>query len=146
MAETKYGKYIILGSKPPGPAPGEPPRPKAGQGVIHMDDEVVKGEGGFYWECVLVWQPADQPSPAKSHSHDFDEYLGFVGSNPDDPFDLCGEVELYLGDEKHVLTKTCVVFVPKGLPHCPINIKRVDRPFIFFTSAPIPLYYKGEDK
>jgi hypothetical protein len=144
LAETKYGKYIIPGSKPPEPPPGEPPRPKIGQGVIHVDNKVM--EGACYLSCVLVWQAADQPSPGGSHSHDFSEYLGFIGTNPDAPFDLCGEVEFWLGGEKHILTKTCVVFVPKGLLHCPIYFRRVDRPFMFFTTAPTTIYNKSDDK
>ena len=35
---------------------------------------------------------------------------------------------MWLGDERHILTKSFVVFVPCELKHCPMNILRADRP------------------
>ena len=69
----------------------------------------------------------------KPHSHSFPEILGFYGSNPEDPYDLGGEVELYLDGEQHILTKSCIVFIPPNLPHCPLIINRVDRPIFHFS-------------
>jgi hypothetical protein len=147
MAETKYGKYIISGSKPPPLPPDAPPRGDIGTGVVHVDDDVIKGEGAYYLACNLVWKASDLPSPGGTHAHkNWVEYLGFIGSNPDDPYDLGGEVEFWLGGEKHIITKSSVVFVPKGLTHCPIYFRRVDRPFFYFTTGPTPVYNKDEDK
>jgi mannose-6-phosphate isomerase-like protein (cupin superfamily) len=78
------------------------------------------------------------------HTHDFDEYLVFLGTDPDDHFDLHGEVELWVGDEKRMLTRSCAVFVPAGVPHCPLVVHRVDRPFIFFTTGNGFDYARGD--
>jgi hypothetical protein len=56
------------------------------------------------------------------------------------PHDLCGEIELWLGDEKHILTKSCMVFIPKGLKHCPLVFRRVDRPIFHFSAGPARAY------
>jgi hypothetical protein len=64
----------------------------------------------------------------KPHTHDFDEALAVFGSNPEDCRDLCAELEFWLGDEKHVITKSCIIFIPKGLQHGPIGFSRIDRP------------------
>jgi len=73
-------------------------------------------------------------------THDFDEILGFCGTNFDDPTDLCGEIELWLGDEPQILTKSCIVFIPRGLVHCPLRIKRVDRPIFHFGTGTSGMY------
>jgi len=138
MAETKYGKYIITGAKsdlkPPSYrrdaaeiAAGDHTR------LIYLDDEVIKG--AFYVECVWYWKGSEQ-SIVGAHTHPFDEVITFLGTNREDPQDLCGEVELWLEDEKHILTKSCLIFVPKGMKHCPLIIRRVDRPIFHFTTGP----------
>ena len=66
------------------------------------------------------------------HTHNFQEFIAWYGGNPDDPDDFGGEVEFYFGEEleKHVFTKPTIVSLPPGLPHCPLEITRVDRPII----------------
>ncbi len=151
MAKTKYGKYIVYDAKlpvlkgvPPPPAP-PPPGERTGTIVLYVDDTIIKG--AFYLNCALIWKASDQGSPGIVHSHeDYDEYVGFLGSNPEDPHDLCGEVEFWLGDEKHILTNSCAVFIPKGLLHCPIYFRRVDRPIFYFSTAPSITYGKDLPK
>ncbi len=146
MVESKYGKYIVTEMKHNiAEAPWTPPVAVAEKGksgrVLWLDNEVVPGS--FYVETV--WQyprKAGDPSYPETapHSHDFDEVLCFFGTNPDDPHDLGGEIEFWLEDEKHVLTKSCIIFIPKGLRHCPLIIRRVDRPIFEFTAGPGSLY------
>ena len=104
--------------------------------VAYVDDEVIKG--AFYMEANWLWQSTEGGTEA--HAHDFDEIIGFFGTNPDDLDDLCGEVEFWLGEEKHLLTRSCVVFVPKGLKHCPMIFRRVDRPILNFAVGPGRMY------
>ena len=62
--------------------------------------------------------------------------LGFFGSDFDAPYDLGGEIEFWLEDEKFLLTKSCLIFVPKGMYHCPLVIREVRRPIFHFSSGP----------
>jgi hypothetical protein len=98
--------------------------------VVYLDNRVL--EGAFYMESSWFWKANKFSPPA--HTHDFDEVIAFFGSNPKDPHELCGEVELWLGDEKHILNKSCQVFIPKGLKDCPMVCRRADCP-IFLLSA-----------
>ena len=152
MADTKYGKYIVTEvkqniSEAPWSPPSIPPVEKGRGGrIIFLDSEVVPG--AFYLECVWVMprpegtpRVTDKPTGTQPHTHDYDEVIAFFGTNPDDFHDLGAEVELWLGDEKHILTKSCVVFVPKGLKHCPLNFLRVDRPVFHFTTGPGTMYF-----
>jgi len=67
--------------------------------------------------------------------HDFDQVLIFMGSDPRNIGDLGAQVELCLGSgrEKHMITTSTAVFVPKGTPHMPATTLRMDRRFILMT-------------
>jgi len=66
------------------------------------------------------------------HTHNFHEFLAWYGGNPEDPEDFGAEVVFYMGKEmeKYVFTHPTIVHLPPGLPHCPLEITRVDRPII----------------
>lgn len=68
----------------------------------------------------------------KPHSHPENEILAFFGSNPDDPSDLGGEIEIFVEGEKHILTKSTYIYFPAGIKHLPLHINRVDRPIFHF--------------
>lgn len=78
------------------------------------------------------------PVPDKPHVHNYDEFLCFIGADTDDLSRLGGEAELSIGveQEKHVITSPTIAVMPKGLPHCPATITRVEKPFLFFVIRP----------
>jgi hypothetical protein len=145
MAETKYGKYIITKPKSKIPQTDWGKESSASERltrVMFLDNEVLKG--AFYVECAWFTKGFDEAAPLP-HAHDFDEVLAFFGTNLEDPSDLCGEIEIWLDDEKHVLTQSSAVFIPKGLKHGPLVIRRVDRPIFHFATGPGGMY-TGEKK
>jgi uncharacterized cupin superfamily protein len=153
MAELKYAKNIITDTKPMSPdiiQKAQAMRKKSGSTVkstrlLWMDDETAKG--AFYMEYVWLWGGRSGGSTELPHAHDFDEVLGFVGTNGDDPNDLGGEIELWLDDEKYALRSSCLVFVPKGVKHCPLMFNRIDSPILFFTIGNGGMYGRSsEDK
>jgi len=140
MAENKYGKYFIT-ETPPNPLHPQT-RDKESefpwQNTLYISGELEgKVKDAPYLETNIVLRPAseDAEGGGRPHYHNFDEYLLFLGMDPDDPFELGGEVEFWLEDEKHIITKTCAMFVPRGVYHCPFYIRRVDRPFMFITTG-----------
>lgn len=66
--------------------------------------------------------------------HTADEIFLFFGTDPDNPTDLGGEVEFWLGlgddAEKYLITKPSCIYVPAGLVHAPIVFRNVRKPFI----------------
>jgi hypothetical protein len=153
MPKTKYGKYIINELKPPAvEAPWSPPNIEAagkGKGgrVLYMDSSIVPGS--FYMECVWVMpRPqliADATDKTKKtgtelHTHDYDEVIAFFGTDLNDPYELGAEAELWLGDEKHIITKTSLAFIPAGLKHA-LYFLRVDRPVFHYTTGPGKMYF-----
>ncbi len=70
---------------------------------------------------------------AKPHFHRVPEMMGFYGSDPENPEDLGGEIELYLNGEQHIITHSSMVYIPPEFPHCPLYVNCVKRPIFHFT-------------
>jgi hypothetical protein len=153
MAELKNAKYIVYDTKPfPPEMVGKiKDRQKDIKSTIKstrmlwMDDDMVKG-ATFYMECVWLWSGSVTGSTEEPHVHDFDEMIGFVGCNPESPHDLDGEIELWLEDEKYIITKSCLVFIPKGLKHCPMIFKRINKPVLLMTIGNRSIYGRESKK
>jgi hypothetical protein len=66
------------------------------------------------------------------HSHEFDQFLVFIGSNPLEP-GLGAEAEICLGkeNEKHTINKASIVHIPAGLVHCPLTHQKINKPYLF---------------
>ena len=138
---TKTGKYIVFCTEANPYHPTDNPDAFS----IYLDERSV--EGGFYWNAAVMHRPTPPDMvPGKPHYHDYIEYVILFGTNPDDPFDLGGEVEFWLDDEKHTITNTCVITIPAGLSHCPFIFKRVDRPILFSSCSPVPVLYEHTNR
>ena len=62
-----------------------------------------------------------------------DEFRDRYLTNPDDPMDLGAEVEMYMGPEleRHVINRTCCIWIPPNFIHAPWRPIKTDRPWIF---------------
>ena len=150
MTESKYGKYVIAERRfdsrdaalPPGVDPESVTNTKSHRKILSLDGLVL--EGAPYTECVWMWPagPDVYPETAEpfSHAHDYDETLGFFGTDFADPYELHGEIEFWIEDEKFVLTRSCVIFLPKGTYHCPLVIHKIERPIFHFSGGPGSAY------
>jgi hypothetical protein len=108
--------------------------------LLWMDDDKVKG-AEFYMECIWLWGgKTTSGTTEEPHVHAFPEVIGFISSDENDPKNLDARMEILLGDETHFLTKSCLVFIPPGMKHCPLTFREVNRPVFFFTLAPISHY------
>jgi hypothetical protein len=139
----KYDKYIVRGITPEMQRmsyPGKPQDipPENAKRIVWMDDQIV--EGSFYTEAVWIWK-GDEGSVEKPHTHDFDEVITFFGSDFENPDELNGEIEFWYEDEKHILTKSCLIHISKDTMHCPLIINRIDSP-IFLYEAGNDTFYK----
>ena len=148
MAELKYAKYIVTEDFMPDVTPPSPEtdrmmeeQRKAGNTIdrtlmFGIQDSIVKGS--FYAGCEWVWG-VDGPEGFNievAHDHDFDEIIGMVGSRRDNPRELGGEVEFWMEDEQYILTKSCIIFIPAHLQHCPLRVLSITRPVFHFATSP----------
>lgn len=128
MDDLKTAKYIITE-----PEPNMPEFADMRTRILHLGGEMF--EGAFSVACVWYYKGSDVVL-TDAHSHDYDQTIAFIGSDPHNPHDLGGEIELWLDGGKHILTRSCVIFLPKGLEHCPQIVRKVDRPIFHFATGP----------
>lgn len=140
---SNTGKYVVTELK----MPEEKKRidaeyRKYAKRILWLDDQVT--EGAFHMNTAWYLNAA-KTLEDRPHVHDTDEIIGFFGNDPDDPHDLGGEIELWLEDERHVITQSALIFVPAGMRHCPLVLIRVDRPIFHFTTVTGRRYEKLEE-
>lgn len=130
--DKKYKKFIIP----------EPIYKGRFAPILHICGENHACGDGVCAGSVFTEFPAEQTlmcitkpfeMKAQLHAHNYDQLLYFIGGNPKNFFDFGAEIEITLGEEKekHLIKTTSIVFVPKGLLHCPIHFKKVDKPIMF---------------
>lgn len=169
MAESNFSKYICTELKDVKEMPAYKGPQDIHQGydkdgyrhslehITWMDNEVLPG--CFYAESTWIWPPhfkdqrpvdpevmkkmrqvTKEDAPIKAHKHDFAEVLTIFGCNPEDPSDLGAEIEFWMEDEKYVLDKSFLCYIPAGVTHCPLIVRRMDTPFFHYTVGPGGLY------
>jgi hypothetical protein len=134
MENSKYGKYIVTNLKtPPRLTPEyEASYAKWAKRILWMDDDVVNG--AFQMNCSWYLKPPiEKTNESTAHVHDCDEIIGFFGSDPEKPSNLGAEIEFWIEDEMHIITNSALIFMPKGMKHNPLKLRRVDRPIFHFT-------------
>ena len=70
------------------------------------------------------------------HTHRTPEVLVALGTDVENPRELGAEIELSMGAEmeKHLITKSTLVFIPANFIHCPFRVLKVTRPFLFIQA------------
>ncbi|MBI4295801.1 MAG: hypothetical protein HY667_01645 [Chloroflexi bacterium] len=121
MTEIKYAKHVI--TLPIVKGKGAP--------LMSAGADVLNG-----FNCHIIYAFAFETGitgkSVEPHTHDYDEAVFFLGSDPHNIGDLGAEVEFAIGEEqeKHVFTVPTAVVIPGGLPHCPIITRRIDKPYL----------------
>jgi hypothetical protein len=149
MAAMKYSNCIMTDSQP------RPPeiqnkldeQRRTSQSTVEST-HLLTVDGGrvkdfFFVDCTWLWKGHSEGTLDEPHFHDFDEVIGFVGANREDPQDLGGEISLWLEDERKVLTKSCLIFIPAGIVHGPVRFDRIEKPIFSVTIAPTGKYSRS---
>ena len=121
MADTKYGQHVVT-----------IPFARGGKGALFSTGGDILGGFNLNVIYACAYDTGITGLSTKPHVHDYNEAVFFIGSDPYNLDDLGAEVELSIGDEeeKHVFDKPTVLVAPKGLPHCPIVTRRIDKPYV----------------
>jgi hypothetical protein len=97
--------------------------------MTYMSKHQVIG-ANYYLEFGWVYG-IPQPNPhIPEHMHSFDEILLHISGDPQNPENLGGEIEYYIGGQPLTFDTSSVLFLPKGLKHSPIIWKKFQKPHI----------------
>ena len=143
----KYGKYFLQELKLPAVHATPEAIAKYNEAgrkrVLWLDGAVIEGcplqiNTAYYYEknhdYMDDWAANDPDGlVGKPHVHDVPELLCFYGTDPEKPYDLNGEVEIWIEGEQHILTKSTLIFIPAGMSHLPLYVNKVDRPIFHFS-------------
>jgi hypothetical protein len=131
MADTKYGKYII--TEPLVKGKSAPEMHICGEKHLCGEDLCPGSAFPGFPNEVTLFTVTEPCTVSAKHAHDYDELLYFIGGNPMNLFEFGAEAELMMGeeDEPHIINTTTIVYVPRGLMHCPVYFKKVDSPIMF---------------
>jgi hypothetical protein len=106
--------------------------PKTTRRSVYIDETMVKdAEFG----CENLWLLPGEPKERKimdANTQPYDRYFGFFSYNYANIRDLCAEMEVYIGGEKHTVKKSGAMFIPAGLEVGPLIFRNITKP-IFFT-------------
>ncbi|HEY93680.1 MAG TPA: cupin domain-containing protein [Dehalococcoidia bacterium] len=138
--QSRYEKLIV---RKPSPPPHEiEPSTAVGEdfvptGVRVLCDKELSPETSSVVEYNIIDRDTslgNRPGGPQPHKHEYSELLFYLGTNPGDPDELGGEIELWLGEgkelEKVTLTTSSSILIPAGLAHLPLFYKNVYRPII----------------
>lgn len=136
----EYGKYFVQTLQEPDSISPEfrEMYKKFATRILWMDDKVVPG--AFQMNTAWYKEPQPRDPLFDAHTHDYDELIGFFGSDPDNQNDLNAIVEFAIDGEMHRLDKSTLIFVPAGLEHGPLRLLEVDKPIFHFSVVMSPEY------
>jgi len=119
MSGSRYDKYLVRA-----------PLDSTSPGVILMNNEVVPGCNVFIMYNWVREKPKPNPMHAAVETHDYDEIIVNIGTDPSRPGYLGGEIEGYMGGEKQIITTSSALFIPRNVEHGRVSWKGFERPHI----------------
>jgi hypothetical protein len=98
--------------------------------ILWVDDKIVPG--AFQMNCCWFVKVPEKQMYFQHH-HDVPEIIGLFGGDYQNQHDMGAEVEFWMEDEKYTITKSCMIFIPANIKHCPLMLKRIDKPIFHFS-------------
>jgi mannose-6-phosphate isomerase-like protein (cupin superfamily) len=128
MSKKKYARYVFSDFKEDSnlPAVATP------QAYFRGARQIPGANANMGWQLFVKPVFLER----EPHTHDADEYLIFLGGQLPDMFSsFDAEIDLCMGEEQepYLINKPTIVFVPKGMPHTPLNFRKIVKP-VFFTA------------
>jgi hypothetical protein len=129
MARTKEYAHLVKPMKIQ-----EGPAGLYGEPRIWMGSRDMEGFNAHY-SFGFIKEPCVCHPVEGSLIHPFDELLVFVGFRKWDILELGAEISIELGEERevHAFDKPSVVVIPKGMPHGPVTVKKLEAPIVHYS-------------
>jgi hypothetical protein len=139
--ELRNAKYIVFGDKQSAKMPPymREMDPKYTRPMAHIDETVIPGAE---FGCDTRWLLPGEKSKAgqlmmDTHALPHGTSIVFNAMNYEDITDLCAEVELWIGGEKHIINKSFGAYIPPDVKQGPMIIRNIAKQIFFMMSYPI---------
>ena len=140
MAKSKYDKYIV-----PAPIMQSVMFPAIKCPQINVGSKQLADI-----PFTMNWSYLTEPFVMvdKSHSHEFNQIIVFIGGDPTNIREFGGEIWFHFGEEeeKHVITSPSYICVPKGIVHGPLIVKKINKPVVYMDFPLTGSYIKMDAK
>ncbi len=121
MDDSEYSKYVVdkpaYEVTPKFEVKGRIPA------MTLMSGNLVPGVK-MYVEAGWVLAMPDPNPHIGEHTDDYDEIILHLGTDPNDPEDLSGEIEIFIDGQPFLIKSTSAIYVPKGVKHGPLIWKK----------------------
>jgi hypothetical protein len=139
--EGRNAKYFVYGGEKHGKVPDYMVEmdPRYSRRMAYIDEKVIPGaEFGCDFRFFLPGEKSKSGQViVKPHTLPHGTSIVINGMNYEDITDLCAEVELWIGGEKHVINKSFGAYIPPDLEQGPLVIRNIRKQMMFMTSHPI---------
>jgi hypothetical protein len=92
--------------------------------------------------CETLWLLPGEKSKAgykmmEAHTLPHGTSIVFAAMNYPDITDLCAEVEIWIGGEKHVINRGFGAYIPPGVAQGPMIIRNITKQIFYMMSYPV---------
>ena len=136
MAEKKYQQYVFNDFREDHTIPTV----MSPQAYFRGASQIPGANMNMGWQ-VLTGPMRLEREP---HTHDVDEYQIFLGWKLPNVFEFDADIDFYLGEEQehYAIDKATIIYIPKGMVHCPLDFKRIGIPILFHAILMAPRFTK----
>jgi hypothetical protein len=137
---SQYRGYIVTNTSPDVERPEymRPLDPVYSRPMAYIDQTVIPdAEFGCDTRWLLPGGDAAGQIIMDTHVLPHGSTISCIAHNYSDPTDLCGEAELWLGGEKHVITKGFWAYVPPNVSQGPLIVRNITKPIALIMSFPV---------
>jgi len=130
----KYNKYIYKNLVK------RSPHPEITAPIVSLKPNKETGGTDTSFEWSYITQPVVMAKRSKVEN--LERFLVFAGGDPLNLDEFEAEIEISLGEENKIyrFSEPRVVYIPSGLAHYPLTIKKVDRPLMMLEITSTQIY------
>jgi hypothetical protein len=92
----------------------------------------------FSVEATWYWRSNPDQIVEGTRISPCNQVIAMVGAHPDDPFNLAGEMTIWIDGKKNQINKNSLIFVPSGVPFGPLQIDRMEHPICYAAVGILP--------
>jgi len=139
--DLKNARFIRYGNDPGMNRPAYMPKvdPELVRPVVYIDEKVVPGAE---FGCDTMWLMPGSNSKTgitvmDAHTLPTGTSITLTAMNYEDITELCAEAELWIGGEKHVITKGFGAYIPPDIEQGPLIVKGIRKQMFLMISHPV---------